>query len=237
MDLQAISFNVASNLFFLFRWLGDIYLNLFGIFVIFAVLKHVIDTLVRIYHIYQIHGFGCWIWKAMWASWFAMWAIPEVIFKSAHRAVDRKLEEYRQQAMPPPGISELIQQHEEMKLAIDQLTMANSRIQSAGACETVRVPEHEWDSRPLDSFRRPGTYERGGRRHERGEEEDSYSDDGTSSNYRSARDNEGGNRFEAEVHSPLVPPRGQVPRAPPLPPRNGSQDHPDPGEEKGSRRE
>ena len=128
MDFQAISYSVAYNMFFLFRWLGDIYLNLFGIFVIFSVLKHVVDTGLRMWFLYRRHGFGPWILRSCWLSVWAAWALPKTILMRAKEAVDDTLEKARNDALPPVDTLKMHGDVHELRSALRDLHDSHKRL-------------------------------------------------------------------------------------------------------------
>lgn len=127
LDIELISTTVASNLFFFFRWFGRWYLNLFGVFMAFAVLKHFADTGVRIYYLIKQHGLGFWIIRALWGSLWATAALPKVILAKAYQAVDDKLAEARETTFPDEYVL-LKEENRDMKDKLDQLTMVTDNL-------------------------------------------------------------------------------------------------------------
>ena len=128
LDFQAISFNVAYNMFFLFRWLGNVYLNLFGVFVIFSVIKHFTDTGLRMYFLYKRHGFGPWILRACWGSIWAMWALPKTILLKARDAVDEQFKRARDDALPPVDAMKMQMHIHELRSACRDLHESHKKL-------------------------------------------------------------------------------------------------------------
>ena len=124
LDFQVISYTVATQMFFLFKFLGETYLNLFGIFMLVSLAKHLIDTALRIYAIVRIHGCGCWIFKALWHSLYATTVLPHLILKKTYQAMDDRMKEARD-AVFPDDIRLLREDNEIMKAQIKEMREAH----------------------------------------------------------------------------------------------------------------
>ena len=124
LDIAELAHGVAFNLFYLFRVFGYWYLNFFGVFVAASILKHLLDTLVRLWHIYRIHGAGWYMWRALYASFFATWSIPTQLLMTAKEVIDKSLEQARDDAIRPPTVPKLdglVDQHDDLKNTVAQM--------------------------------------------------------------------------------------------------------------------
>ena len=101
-DINRLTNMVAGNMFFLFKWLGQIYLNLFGLMIIFNVVKHLFECLYRMYYMYKVHGWGVYLFKACGATIFSLSFLPGDILKSTVETAQKSMKGWREDIMPPP---------------------------------------------------------------------------------------------------------------------------------------
>lgn len=162
LDFQVISYTVATQMFFLFRFLGETYLNLFGIFMLLSLSKHLIDTAFRIFAIVRIHGVGWWIFRALWHSLYATTVLPHLILQKAHQAMDDRMQEARD-AVFPDEIKQVKEDSELMKAQIKEMReihqLSRSSASAATAWTTVSQTTPLLRKRTGTHFRRPETQE------------------------------------------------------------------------------
>ena len=177
LDFQVISYTVATQMFFLFRFLGETYLNLFGIFMLVSLSKHLIDTAFRIFAIVRIHGVGWWIFRALWHSLYATTVLPQLILQKAHQAMDDRMQEARD-AVFPDEIRQVREDNELMKAQIKEIReihqLSHSSASAATAWTTIAQTTPSLRKRTGAHFRRLETQE--GQNAQEGGEENNSSD-------------------------------------------------------------
>ena len=123
-DIDRLTSVVAGNMFFLFRWLGQIYLHVFGLMILFNLVKHIFETIYRMYYIYKAFGPGIWILKACGATMFSMSMLPMTILQATAEQAKEKLVEWREELLPPPDYERYQASVEHSKQRMDNIAEA-----------------------------------------------------------------------------------------------------------------
>ena len=143
-DVQRLTDMVAGNMFFLFKWLGQIYLHLFGLMIVFNVAKHLFECGYRMYYIYKAFGPGFWLLKAFGATIFSVSMLPKTILEEVARGTTQSLTNWREEVVPPPD-------YEQYQARVAQQEEQIKNIRNA-LLDFIQNPNNKKDQKEIDAL-------------------------------------------------------------------------------------
>ena len=158
IDISLVAGGVATQLFYLFRYLGNIYLNFFGIVFAVSLTRQFIFFWIRVYQVTRIYGCGKWMWLAVWNSAWVTFAMPKLVLKSVYNTAEKEFQKQRVNDMPIPDNAQLAHKQKEMCEAFTQMQHTLSAIQvfnhgsvhpsgaHPGVNPTIRGPFSKWST-------------------------------------------------------------------------------------------
>ena len=101
-NISQIADLVSGRMFFLFKLLGQAYLNIFGVIMLINLAQYCLNTLCRIFYLWKANDYkiGPYLIKAIFAVLFSATLLPILILKEVGSAVDKQLKEDAERILP-----------------------------------------------------------------------------------------------------------------------------------------
>ena len=129
IDIDLVANGVAARLYFMFKWFGDLYLNLIGIVFIISLTRQVIFFWLRVYQVTRIYGCGKWMLYAVFNSLWVTLAMPKLVLKAVYDKAEEEFSKQRVGDLPIPDNAQLARKHQDLCDAFASMQNTLSTIQ------------------------------------------------------------------------------------------------------------
>ena len=155
IDIELVAGGVASQLFYLFNYLGNIYLNFFGVVFAISITRQIIFFWIRVYQVTRVYGCGKWLFFAFFNSLWVTFAMPSMVLKSVYKKADEEFNKLRVDDMPIPDNAQLAREQKRLCAAFANLesmmdtiyVLNHGTLHPSGVTPTDRKgPDGKWDS-------------------------------------------------------------------------------------------
>ena len=107
-DVGRLTGLVSGQMFFLFKFFGQLYLNVFGVLMVISLLQFAFNSGCRLVLLWKANNWriGPYLIKAIFAAIFSSAILPALILKEVGAAVNKRLEEDAQRIIPDQNYEE-----------------------------------------------------------------------------------------------------------------------------------
>ena len=114
IDIALVANGVAAQLYFMFKWFGDLYLNLIGIVFIISLTRQFLFFWLRVYQVTRIYGCGRWLLYAIFNSLWVTLAMPKLVLKAVYDKAEEEFSKQRVGDLPIPDNAQLAQKCQDL---------------------------------------------------------------------------------------------------------------------------
>ena len=107
-DVGRLTGLVSGQMFFLFKFFGQLYLNVFGVLMVISLLQFMFNSGCRLVLLWKANDWriGPYLIKAIFAAIFSSAILPALILKEVGKAVNKRLKEDSEKIIPDQNYEE-----------------------------------------------------------------------------------------------------------------------------------